>query len=148
LSAGEQIRQAARGAAQPQAPDGDYGANRAVQHPGLTGGLEVLSDTMGVDFGPYLQRVYWATYNAWIPIIPLSVQPPLFKQGRNAVIFKIMPDGSVKEMKLLPAGDVPLDRASWGSITGAAPYPPLPKNFKGPYLELKFTYDYNEPEGK
>jgi outer membrane biosynthesis protein TonB len=146
LSAGEQIRQAARGAAAPQQEDGgDYGANRTPQHPGVNAGIDVLSDTMGVDFGPYLQRVYWATYHAWIPIIPLSVEPPISKRGKNAVIFKIYPDGSVKEMKLLPAGDVPLDRASWGSITNASPYPPLPKDFKGPYLELRFTYIYNEP---
>jgi hypothetical protein len=147
LSAGEQIRQAARGAAVPHQEDsGDYGANRPLQHPGLNAGIDVLSDTMGVDFGPYLQRVYWATYNAWVPLIPLSVQPPISKRGKNAIIFKIYPDGSAKEMQLVPAGDVPLDRASWGSITHASPYPPLPKDFKGPYLELRFTYIYNEPE--
>jgi TonB family protein len=63
--------------------------------------------------------------------------------------FIIAPDGSVKQMKLVfPSGDVPLDRAAWGAITGASPYPPLPKDFKGPYLALRFGFYYNEPEDK
>ena len=58
--------------------------------------------------------------------------------------FKIYPDGSVKEMILeFPSGDVSLDRAAWGGITGASPYPPLPKEFKGPFLELRFGFYYN-----
>ena len=42
-----------------------------------------------------------------------------------------------------PSGDVSLDRAAWGGITGASPYPPLPKEFKGPFLELRFGFYYN-----
>ena len=107
-------------------------------------GPDILSDTMGVDFGPYMRRVIQATYRSWIPIIPESARPPLDKQGRVGVRFKIYPDGSVKEMILeFPSGDVSLDRAAWGGITGASPYPPLPKEFKGPFLELRFGFYYN-----
>lgn len=149
MSAGEQIRQAARGAAQPQAPSGDYGANVSPQHPGLQSGAEILSDTMGVDFGPYMQRVIAATYRSWIPLIPESTRPPLSKSGKVGIEFIIAKDGSVKQMVLkFPSGDVALDRASWGGITGASPYPPLPKEFKGPYLALRFAFYYNIPEGK
>jgi hypothetical protein len=42
-----------------------------------------------------------------------------------------------------PSGDVSLDRAAWGGITGASPYPPLPKDFKGKFLELRFGFYYN-----
>ena len=51
---------------------------------------------MGVDFGPYMQRVIADTYRAWLPIIPESARPPLDKQGRVGIRFKIYPDGSVK----------------------------------------------------
>ena len=149
LSAGDQIREAARGAAQPQAPSGDYGANRTPQHPGLNGSAEILSDTMGVDFGPYMQRVIAATYRSWIPLIPESARPPLDKSGKVGIEFRINPDGSVKQMVLkFPSGDVALDRAAWGGITGASPYPPLPKEFKGPYLALRFGFYYNIREEK
>jgi TonB family protein len=148
LSAGDAIRQAARGAAQPQA-GGDYGAGRMPQHPGLNAGVDILSDTMGVDFGPYMQRVIAATYRSWLPLIPESARPPLNKEGKVGIEFRINPDGSVKQMILrYPSGDVALDRAAWGGITGASPYPPLPKDFKGPYLALRFGFYYNINEDK
>jgi TonB family protein len=107
-------------------------------------GVDILSDTMGVDFGPYMRRIIEATKRSWYPIIPESARPPLDKQGRVGIRFKILPDGSVKEMILeFPSGDVSLDRAAWGGITGASPYPPLPKDFKGPFLELRFGFFYN-----
>jgi TonB family protein len=148
LSAGDAIRQAARGAAQPQV-GGDYGAGRMPQHPGLNAGVDILSDTMGVDFGPYMQRVIAATYRSWLPLIPESARPPLSKEGKVGIEFRINPDGSVKQMLLrYPSGDVALDRAAWGGITGASPYPPLPKDFKGPYLALRFGFYYNINEDK
>jgi TonB family protein len=142
-NAGDAIRQAARGAAQ-GGPSGDYGQNAPSRHQAMNAGADILSDTMGVDFGPYMQRVIAATYRSWIPIIPESARPPLDKQGRVGIRFKIYPDGSVKTMTLeFPSGDVSLDRAAWGGITGASPYPPLPKEFKGPFLELRFGFYYN-----
>jgi TonB family protein len=142
-TAGDAIRQAERDAAR-GGPSGDYGQNAPSQHSAMGVGPEILSDTMGVDFGPYMRRVIQATYHSWIPLIPESARPPLDKQGRVGVRFKIYPDGSVKQMILeFPSGDVALDRAAWGGITGASPYPSLPKDFKGPYLELRFGFYYN-----
>jgi TonB family protein len=144
-TAGDIIRQAARDAARGgQSSSGDYGAGAIPRHPGIGAGVDVLSDTLGVDFGPYLQRVIAATYRSWDPLIPESVRPPIGKRGKVGIEFKILPDGSVKQMILrFPSGDVALDRAAWGGITGASPYPPLPKEFKGPYLALRFAFLYN-----
>jgi TonB family protein len=103
---------------------------------------------MGVDFGPYLRRIIYDTERSWWPIIPESARPPLLKQGKVGIRFRILPDGSVKQMILeFPSGDVALDHAAWGGITGASPYPPLPKEFKGPYLELRFYFLYNIKPG-
>jgi len=142
---GEAIRQAARAAASsPPIFGGDSGGNAPNAHSGSAGGAEVLSDTMGVDFGPYIKRIVYDTERAWWPIIPEIARPPLNKQGRVMIRFKILRDGSVKEMILEgPSGDVSLDRAAWGGITGASPFPTLPKEFKGPYLELRFYFLYN-----
>jgi outer membrane biosynthesis protein TonB len=127
---------------------GDMGANAPSAHTGTTGAVDVLSDTLGVDFGPYIQRVIYDTKRAWYPIIPEVAQPPISKQGRVLIRFKIMQDGSIKEMHLEGAsGDVSLDRAAWGGIVGAGPYPHLPKNFKGPFLELRFYFLYNDKDG-
>ena len=144
---GEALKQAERQAATHGSAGeggGDMGANAPSAHGGMNGAVDILSDTLGVDFGPYIQRVIYDTKRSWYPIIPPSAQPPLSKQGKVLIRFKILPDGSVKEMKLEgPSGDVSLDRAAWGGILGASPFPQLPKNFKGPYLELRFYFLYN-----
>ena len=142
-TAGDAIRQAERDAARGGPPSGDYGMNAPSQHPAMGVGPEILSDTMGVDFGPYIQRLIAATKRSWYPLIPESARPPLDKRGVVGIRFKIYPDGSVKQMILeFPSGDVSLDRAAWGGITGAA-YPSLPQGFKGPFLELRFGFYYN-----
>lgn len=147
----EEIQQSMRQAMQGRGGQfgGDNGMNAPSQHSGEQGGVDILSNTMGVDFGPYIQRIIWDTEQAWWPIIPESARPPLNKQGKVLIRFKIMPDGSVESMQLEgPSGDVALDRAAWAGITGASPYPPLPKQFKGPFLELRFYFLYNIQPGQ
>lgn len=148
MSAGDAIRQAARAAARQGAEGGDYGANAPTAHQGMKAGAEILSDTMGVDFGPYMNHVIRETRQTWEPLIPESARPPLLKSGVVAIEFMIMPDGRVKQMKLVgPSGDPSLDRGAWGAVTGSN-YPPLPKEFKGPYLALRFYFLYNPPPGQ
>jgi TonB family protein len=149
MSVGDMIRQAERNAARSNGDAGDNGENAPVAHPGVASGVEVLSDTMGVDFGPYLHQVVQMTQSSWDLLIPEAARPPLLKQGTVAIQFIILPDGSIKQMQLVrPSGDVSLDRAAWGGITGAGPFPPLPKQFKGPYLALRFYFLYNEQTGQ
>jgi TonB family protein len=55
-----------------------------------------------------------------------------------------MKDGKVAGMRIIgPSGYVSLDRAAWGGITASSPFPPLPNEFKGPYLALRFHFYYN-----
>lgn len=156
MSPGSQIQQALRAASRggfngEGAQAGDNGLNAPVQHRGIHGSVDVLSNTMNVDFSHYLQRVIAATKQAWYPIIPEEARPPLNKQGVVQIRFTIDADGSVTGMQLYgPSGDVALDRAAWGGITGATPYPPLPKQFLqrgGKHLTLQFNFLYNETPG-
>ena len=73
-----------RQAAQNRGQGGDYGANIPVEHQGMNTGVDVLSDTMGVDFNPYLRRILREIYNTWLPLIPEEARPPLNKAGRDA----------------------------------------------------------------
>jgi TonB family protein len=149
MSVNEMIRSAEQAAArQSDGNLGNNGDNAPDAHPGMQSGVEVLSDTMGVDFGPYLRQVIQATQNSWDILIPESARAPLLKKGKVAIQFMIMPDGTVQQMQLIgPSGDVSLDKAAWGGILGASPFPPLPKQFKGPYLALRFYFLYNERPG-
>jgi TonB family protein len=150
MSAGSAIEQATRGAAQNRGggysgDDGNFGPNIERGGAAAQGGVEVLSDTMGVDFNPYLKRILQIVNENWHHIMPESVYPPIRKSGTVAIEFAIMKDGKVAGMKLAgSSGDTPLERASWGSITNSVPFPPLPQEFPGQYLQLRFIYCYND----
>ncbi|MGB7169568.1 MAG: cell envelope integrity protein TolA, partial [Acidobacteriaceae bacterium] len=147
----EALQQAMRQAMQGRSGQygGDMGQGANPQHQGMQGAVDILSDTMGVDFGPYIQRVIWDTKRSWYPLIPEEARSPINKQGKVLIRFRIMPDGSVQSMQLeSPSGDVALDRSAWAGITGASPFPPLPKEFKGPFLELRFYFLYNIEPGE
>jgi TonB family protein len=144
MSAGEQIQEAARaakrGGGSQGGSSGDFGLGTGA-HGRQMGGLEVLSDTMGVDFGPYLQRVIHDVKQNWYNAIPQSAE---MKHGNLIIEFAITKDGKVAGMKLVDSsGDVPLDRAAWAGITGSDPFPALPSEFGGQYLALRFRFYYN-----
>jgi TonB family protein len=144
MSAGSAIQEAARAAARPgtggQGSGGDFGLGTGA-HGAQMGPFEILSDTMGVDFGPYLQRVLHDVRQNWYNAIPESAQ---FKHGNLIIEFAITKDGKVAGMKLVaPSGDSPLDRAAWAGIVGSDPFPPLPSEFGGQFLALRFRFYYN-----
>ena len=107
-------------------------------------GMEILSDTLGVDFGPYMKRLRFTVQNHWDPLIPESAMPPVMKKGVVVIEFIIDKTGHVSGMKLVSSsGDVALDRAAWGAITDAIPLPNLPVQFAGQNLQIRARFYYN-----
>jgi outer membrane biosynthesis protein TonB len=150
MSAGSAIEQAARAAAQNRGggyggQGGDLGLSQGKAG-GVMGPMEILTDTMGVDFGPYLNRVLHDVRESWYQLIPESAS---FKKGWVTIDFYILKDGSVQGLKIVePSGDITLDRPAYGSIKGSDPFQPLPREFPGPYLGLRFRFFYNlNPDG-
>ena len=149
MSAGSAIAQAAQAAAASRGryaggDDGNYGLGMGAKPTAAMGPLDILTDTMGVDFGPYLQRILHDVKMNWYNLVPESARPPIMKKGKVSIEFAIMKDGSVAGMKLIASsGDVALDRGAWGGITASNPFPPLPNEFGGQYLALRFHFYYN-----
>jgi TonB family protein len=145
MSAGSSINQAAHQSIRTGAGGnlGEYGLGPQGQ--GKVGSnVDVLSDTEGVDFGPYLSRVLQSVRINWYNLIPEIARPPLMRKGKVSIEFVIMKDGRVAGMRIIgPSGEVALDRAAWGGITASSPFPPLPSEFQGPYLALRFRFYYN-----
>jgi TonB family protein len=142
----DQLKDAMRNAMKNRG-SGGYGEQPSgglSMHPGAgTGGVQVLSNTEGVDFGAWLARWHYVTERTWDPLIPDEVNPPISKSGVVAIRFKVLPNGQVTDMQLEGrSGDSALDRAAWGAISGSS-YQPLPRNFHGPYLELRAFFFYN-----
>jgi TonB family protein len=142
-TAGEAIQQATQAAAANRGgggQEGDFGLGTGAKGRQL-GALDILSDTQGVDFGPYLQRILQDVKENWYRLIPESAE---MKKGKLAIEFAITRDGKVADMRLVASSnDTALDRAAWGGITASNPFPPLPSEFTGPYLALRFRFYYN-----
>lgn len=145
---GEAIQQSLESAARGRATGTGPGPGDSVSqlnnlNPNFsTEGPVILSDTRGVDFGPYLARVVYNVRRNWYAVIPESAR--LGQKGRVGIVFEILKDGSVPQIRLVASsGSDPLDRAAIASIRTANPFPPLPEEFTGKHLVLQFIYLYN-----
>ncbi|MGP0017146.1 MAG: TonB family protein [Candidatus Sulfotelmatobacter sp.] len=150
MTPGEAIQQATQGAAANRAAggggqEGGFGLGTGA-HGRQYGAYDVLSDTQGVDFAPYIERIMQDVKDNWYHAIPESAE---MKKGKLAIEFAITKDGKVADMRLVASsGDVPLDRAAWEGISASNPFPPLPREFTGPYLALRIRFYYNPDKGE
>ena len=107
---------------------------------------QILSDTRGVDFGPYLIRLLADVRRSWYAAIPASVR--WGEQGRVVIVFTILEEGDVPRDHpevVASSGRSPLDRPALAAIRGAQPFPPLPEEFTGDHIVMQFTFLYNLP---
>lgn len=154
-SPGEAIQQslqaASRGRSSGQIPGAGNGPGQ-FNNPNSSfsiGGLQVLSDTRGVNFGPYLRRVIEVVRENWYNVIPESAR--LGQKGVCSVDFAIQTDGSVPGLDLSSSsGSEALDRAAESGIHASTPFEPLPAEYLakgGRDLKLRFIFLYNEGIG-
>ena len=127
-----------------------YGGGPAIPGarggPGMGQGAEILSDTQGVDFTSYIQRLLATLKRNWETVMPESAL--MGDRGMVFTTFSINPDGSVHapdpELERT-SGKTPLDNAAISAIHASNPFEPLPSEFHGPYLKLRIVFDYNIP---
>ncbi len=144
-SPGKILEESVRGSAAGRGSASPYSYNNpnsTFNAPGPT----ILSDTQGVDFGPYLSRILFTVRRNWYAVIPEAAR--LGQKGRVVIRFHILRDGSVpppEPVLFSTSGADPLDRAALSAIHASSPFPPLPEAFSGPYILLQFTFLYNLP---
>ncbi len=140
-SASQNMRDLSRGATASHGANGAGSFSTAVGHTGGSGEAEILSDTLGVDFGPYINRLLIRIRAAWIPLLPEETEPPLNKEGTTLIRFRIDPDGRLSYMHLDDSTHDPaIDNAAWSSIRSQGQFPPLPPEFTGPNLDLRIQF--------
>jgi TonB family protein len=109
-----------------------------------SGNVVILTHTLGVDFGPYLQRLVHDVKQHWYAIIPRAAMPPQLKRGKVVIEFTILKNGQIAGVHYVSSsGDVALDRAAYEGISTSNPFSPLPQEFTGPYLGLRMAFVYN-----
>jgi len=104
--------------------------------------IEILTDTGGIDLGPYLSRVAPSIRSHWIELVP-DGSLVRKQSGRLTIEFSIQKNGQLGETKLISSsGEMLLDRAAMAGITSSAPFPPLPPEFSGRFIRLRFNFAY------
>ncbi|PYV93434.1 MAG: hypothetical protein DMG05_01695 [Acidobacteria bacterium] len=102
----------------------------------------ILSDTRGVDFGPWLRLIYFRVRDNWYSVIP-----ELIRSGTKAkviVIFDILNNGRIENLQIVrSSGLSPYDRAAVSSLKLSEPFPSFPASFSGERITLQFSYFYN-----
>lgn len=105
---------------------------------------QILSDTHGVDFRPYIIRVLTAVRRNWQAVIPESAR--LGRRGVVTLQFAIARDGSVPRLVIaMASGTEALDRAAVAGVSASDPFPPLPSEYPGADLRLQLVFTYNMP---
>ena len=102
----------------------------------------ILSDTQGVDFGPWLTAVYFRVRNNWYSVIPQVYRSGL--KGVVVIVFDVRRNGSLEDLEVVRSSNFsPYDRAAISSLKLSEPLPNFPDAFKKDRLTLQFTYLYN-----
>jgi hypothetical protein len=105
---------------------------------------DILSDTQGVDFGPYMRQALGMIRKSWISSLPELPNQP---QTETTIRFTIGQDGTISAMQLdQSARLIEVDRAAWGSIVGVGRFPSLPADFNGPNLVLRISFRVKPPQ--
>jgi outer membrane biosynthesis protein TonB len=127
---------------------GSGGGGHGGRGSGVSAGnaVSILTPTEGVDFNSYINRLVAKVKQNWYTVMPESAY--MGDKGIVAVTFRINRDGSFPGEALSlerTSGKDPLDTAAVSAIRSSNPFDPLPPQFKGPYIELRFIFFYNTP---
>ena len=78
---------------------------------------------------------------SWVSSLPEEVAHSNNSQAETVIRVTISRDGKISAMELAEsAHQIGVDRAAWGSITGAGQLPSLPTDFNGPSLILSIHF--------
>ena len=106
------------------------------------GGVQILSDTKGYNFGPYMNQVLNKVRSNWF--IPDLAR--FGARGRVIIDFTITKNGDIVDCHIISeSGERALDGAAKSAIDSSNPFQRLPAGFSGNELQLRFGFYYNIP---
>ncbi|MGA8598850.1 MAG: TonB family protein [Bryobacteraceae bacterium] len=111
----------------------------------LNSAIELQSDPQGADFRPYLKEILAIVRRNWFSVLPSSARAGMLR-GRTTIQFVVNKDGSIPKLVIADSSGLqPLDRAAVAGMSMSNPLPPLPADFKGEFVRLQFSFNYNVP---
>lgn len=105
--------------------------------PGNPNGRPGIDAIKEPDFGPYMRDLQDRIKRRW--------EPPRGNESKRVVLlFKIAKDGRLLKVTIVKGSGLPVaDKAALDAVENAAPFKPLPPEFRGSDVEIQFTFDYN-----
>lgn len=89
------------------------------------------------NFAPYMRELQSRIKYNWDP-------PKGNESKRVVLLFRIAKNGQLLSNKVSKSsGLAAADRAALNAVEVTAPFRPLPAEFKGQYIDIQFTFDYN-----
>ena len=106
-------------------------------NPGGGGGRPGIDAVREPDFGPYMRELQRRIKMNWDP-------PKGNESKRVVLLFKIAKDGRLLSCSVFKSSGLPnADKAALNAVHLAAPFRPLPPEYKGQSIDIQFTFDYN-----
>jgi hypothetical protein len=85
-------------------PQSEEAAKKHARQQGSSEPTGILTDTMGVDFAPYLDRVLHDVRQHWCSQIPGAARSPQSKKGKVVLEFAIVPTENLISAKKVKEG--------------------------------------------
>ena len=105
--------------------------------PGNPNGAPGIDTIREPDFGPYMRELQRRIKMNWDP-------PKGNESKRVVLLFQIARDGRLLSCRVFKSSGLPsADKAAINAVQATAPFKPLPAEFKGPNIDIQFTFDYN-----
>jgi TonB family protein len=109
--------------------------------------LQIITPHEGVDFTGFSADLARVVKRNWYAKVPLEAKQNINVKGRVVVGFGIQKDGQLSNVPKVEvsSGNKALDEAAVSAIRASAPFEHLPGPFKGPKIDLRLTFLYNQP---
>ncbi|HXO04005.1 MAG TPA: TonB family protein [Candidatus Sulfotelmatobacter sp.] len=127
---------------------GGNGRGGGGHGPGAGTGMQILTDTEGVNFDSYMRRLHDIVLKNWSAVLPESYY--MGDKGIVVITFTIDRNGTIHVTDPVlerTSGKEALDRAVFAAIRSSVPFEPLPSQFKGPFIVLRAAFFYNIQPG-
>lgn len=116
---------------------GSGGSGSGGGNPGGGGGRPGIDAIKQPDFGPYMKELTRRIKMNWDP-------PKGNESKRVVLLFKIAKDGRLLSCSVFKSSGLQnADNAAINAVKLAAPFRPLPPEYKGANVDIQFTFDYN-----
>jgi protein TonB len=117
----------------PAAPAAPPAATAGAPASGAPAQAGIITDMPNFPYPWYISQIRQILWAQWSGRMPKA-------GGECIVVFSLLPNGQFADLRTEESsGDPTFDLAALSAVQDGAPYPPLPRGFKEPFLKIHLT---------